>query len=130
MDGIGHITILVRDYDEALDFYTRKLGFHKIRDDKFGENFRWVSVAPKEDCETLLVFVKADTTEKIKAIGKQSPDHVLITVDTSDIDNDYSEMKKRGVKFRGEPESVMWGKEVVFEDLYGNLFDLVQRNNL
>lgn len=128
MDKMGHLTILVRDYDEALDFYIGKLGFHKISDNKFGEEFRWVSVAPKSDNETLIVFVKADSPEKKEAIGKQAPDHVLVTVDTSDIDNDYNEMKKKGVKFRGKPENVMWGKEVIFEDLYGNLFDLVQRN--
>lgn len=121
----GHITILVKDYDEALSFYTKKLGFTKLSDNTFGPGIRWITVAPNQESQTAIVFVKADTPEKIVAIGKQAPNHVLLTLHTNNIDQDFKELKTNGVKFHGRPKEVPWGKEVVFEDLYGNLFDLV-----
>lgn len=128
MMKIGHFSILVKDYDEAANFYTEKLGFVKLADNAFGPDMRWISVAPKKSNETLIVFVKADTPAKKAAIGKQAPGHVLITIDTDNIERDYKKMKEGGVKFHGAPQAVQWGKEVVFEDLYGNLFDLVERS--
>jgi hypothetical protein len=74
-------------------------------------------------------LVKADTKEKLKALGKQAGDHVLLTVETDNYQKDYEAMKAKGVKFRGTPEKQPYGTEVVFEDLYGDLFDLIQRFN-
>ena len=124
---IGHVTLLVKDFDEALTFYVEKMGFQKCRDDKFAEDMRWVTVSPKDQPDLELTFVLADTEEKLKALGKQAGDHVFMTVQTDDCKRDYETMKAKGVKFFGEPRKQMWGTEVVFEDIYGNLFDLIQR---
>ncbi len=128
MKKFGFITILVRDYNEAVSFYTGKLGFVKLSDVTFGPGMRWITVAPMETSETAIIFVKADTAEKAAAVGRQAPGHVLLTVETSHLDRDYQKMQEQGVKFLGRPEPVPWGKEVVFEDLYGNLFDLMERD--
>jgi catechol 2,3-dioxygenase-like lactoylglutathione lyase family enzyme len=124
---IGHITILVNDFDEALQFYVEKLGFVKRQDTKFWGDNRWITVSPKDQPESELTFVKADTEEKRKALGKQAGDHVFMTMQTDDCKRDFQVLKERGVKFHGEPTEQMWGIEVVFEDIYGNLYDLVQR---
>ena len=88
---------------------------------------RWVTVSPKDQPDLELTFVLADTEEKLKALGKQAGDHVFMTLQTDDCERDYRIMKAKGVKFYGEPTKQMWGTEVVFEDLYGNLYDLIQR---
>lgn len=124
---IGHITILVKDFDEALAFYVDKLGFQKIQDTKFWGNMRWVTVSPADQPDIELTFVLADTEEKKAAVGKQAGDHVFLTMQTNDCRRDYKEMKAKGVKFQGEPTEQPYGVEVVFEDLYGNLYDLIQR---
>ena len=124
---IGHITLLVKDFDEAISFYVEKLEFVTRQDTKFwGEN-RWATVSPEDQTDAELTFVLADTEKKKAALGKQAGDNVLMTVQTDDCRRDYQAMKERGVKFYGEPTDQMWGVEVVFEDLYRNLYDLVQR---
>ena len=123
---IGHITILVRDQDDALKFYTEKLGFKKRQDTMFGDRMRWVTVSPSGQPDLEITFVSADSKEKQKALGKQAGDLVLLTVETDDCQKDYEAMKAKGVKFHGTPEKQPYGTEVVFEDLYGNLLDLVQ----
>jgi catechol 2,3-dioxygenase-like lactoylglutathione lyase family enzyme len=124
---IGHVTLLVRDFDEAVRFYVEKLGFKKRQDTKFWGDMRWVTVSPRDQPDLELTFVLADTEEKLKALGKQAGDHVFMTLDTDDCKRDYEAMKAKGVKFYGEPTEQAWGIEVVFEDLSGNLYDLVQR---
>jgi len=124
---IGHVTLLVRDFDEAAAFYVEKLGFKKRQDTKFWGDMRWVTISPKDQPDLELTFVLADTEEKRKALGRQAGDHVLMTLETDDCKRDYEAMKAKGVKFYGEPTEQVWGIEVVFEDLYGNLYDLVQR---
>lgn len=120
------VTLLVRDQDEALDFYVDKLGFQKRDDRSYGEGFRWVTVAAPGQSDPALTLVKADTDEKRQAVGKQAAGQPLFVIETDDFDATYQEMKSRGVKFMGEPEAQPWGQEVVFQDLYGNLFDLLQ----
>lgn len=127
MNKIGHVTLLVKDFDEALKFYTEKLGFVKRQDQAFWEGMRWVTVSPKDQTDLELTFVLADTKEKRAALGKQAGDHVFMTLQTDDCKRDYEAMKARGVKFYDVPTEQMWGIEVVYEDLYGNLFDLIQR---
>lgn len=124
---IGHITLLVKDFDEALKFYVEKLSFQKRQDTKFWEDLRWVTVSPNDQTDIELTFVLADTEEKKKALGKQAGDHVFMTLQTDDCKRDYETMRAKGVKFYGEPAKQAWGIEVVFQDLYGNLFDLIQR---
>jgi len=124
---IGHVTLLVQDFDEALEFYVEKMGFVKRQDTKFWGDMRWVTVSPSDQPDFELTFVLADTDEKRKALGKQAGDHVFMTVETDDCKRDYEAMKAKGLKFYDEPTEQAWGTEVVFEDLYGNLFDLVQR---
>jgi catechol 2,3-dioxygenase-like lactoylglutathione lyase family enzyme len=124
---IGHITLLVKDFDEAASFYVEKLGFRREQDTKFWGDMRWITVSPKDQPDLELTFVIADTENKLKALGKQAGDHVFMTLQTDDCKRDYEAMKSKGVKFHGEPTKQMWGIEVVFEDLYGNLFDLIQR---
>ena len=124
---IGHITLLVKDQDEAARFYTEKLGFKKRSDTFFGEGMHWVTVSPVRERNLGITFVKSDSEEKLKALGKQAGDHVLLTMETDDCQKDYETMKKKGAKFYGKPRKQPYGTEVVFEDLYGNLFDLIQR---
>jgi catechol 2,3-dioxygenase-like lactoylglutathione lyase family enzyme len=125
---LGHVTVLVKDYDEALDFYVKKLGFEKRADNPMGKDYRWVTVAPLGQKEIAIVFVLADTREKQARVGSQVANHVFFVLETDDCEGDYRAMKARGVRFFGEPKEMPWGKEVVFEDLYGNRFDLLQIN--
>lgn len=123
---MGHLTILVRDYDEAIRFYTEVLGFKLTADNQFGNGQRWVSVAPYNQKEIRIVFVIADTPKKLERVGNAVADHVLLVLETDNCLEDYQLLKSKGVNFFGEPEDMPWGIEVVFEDLYGNRFDLLQ----
>ena len=126
LNKIGHITLLVKDQDEALKFYVEKLGFQKRQDAMLG-SMRWLTVSAKDQADLELTFVLADSEEKRRALGKQAGDHVFLTLETDDCRKEYKALKARGVKFYGKPEVQPWGIDVVLEDLYGNLFDLVQR---
>ena len=126
MNKIGHITLLVKDVDEALNFYTEKIGFQKHQDLMLGP-MRWVTVSPKDQPDIALTFVLADSEEKRRSVGKQAGDHVFLTLETNDCRKEYKTLKTKGVKFYGKPEVQPWGIDVVFEDIYGNLLDLVQR---
>ena len=123
---MGHVTILVRDYDEAIRFYTEVLGFELTADNQFGNGQRWVSVAPYNQKEIRIVFVIADTPEKLERVGNAVANHVLLVLETDNCLEDYQLLKSKGVNFFGEPEDMPWGIEVVFEDLYGNRVDLLQ----
>jgi catechol 2,3-dioxygenase-like lactoylglutathione lyase family enzyme len=127
MNHIGHITLLVKDQDEALKFYIEKLGFQKRQDIVISGNTRWVTVSPKGQADLELTFVVADSEDKRKALGKQAGNHVFLTLETDDCRKEYKALKAKGIKFYGKPEVQAWGVDVVLEDLYGNLFDLVQR---
>jgi catechol 2,3-dioxygenase-like lactoylglutathione lyase family enzyme len=125
--NIGHITLLVKDQDEALKFYTEKLGFQKCQDTLLWGKIRWVTVSLKTQTDVELTLVLADSDEKRNAVGKQAGDHVFLTLETDNCRTAYKALKAKGIKFYGKPEERAWGVEAVFEDLYGNLFDLVQR---
>ena len=116
MMKIGHITLLVKDFDEALKFYVEKLGFEKRQDTSLGKACVG-SLFRQKTSDLELTFVLADTEEKQKALGKQAGDHVFMTLQTDDCKRDYEAMKAKGVKFYGEPTKQMYGTEVVFEDL-------------
>jgi catechol 2,3-dioxygenase-like lactoylglutathione lyase family enzyme len=124
---LRHITLLVKDQEEALKFYTEKLGFIKREDQLIWmDTMRWLAVSPKNQQETLLSLVKAEPQDE-HLVGKQSGNHVFMTILTNDVEKDYKELKERGVNFMLRPETQSWGIEAVFEDLYGNRFDLIQR---
>jgi catechol 2,3-dioxygenase-like lactoylglutathione lyase family enzyme len=124
---IGHITILVKNQDEAVSFYTQALGFLKQNDALLGNSMRWITVSPPNQTDLQLTLVLADTPAKQAAVGKQAGDHVLFTMETDNCQQDYRTLKSKGVKFWGKPEKRPYGTEVVFEDLYGNLCDLIER---
>lgn len=124
---VGHITILVKDQDEAAKFYIEKLGFVKRQDTFFGPSMRWVTVSPGGQRDLELTFVKAETEDYLKTVGRQAAGHVLLTLETDNCKRDFEEMRLKGVKFHGEPTRQMYGVEVVLEDLYGNRLDLIER---
>ena len=127
MKNIRHITLLVRDVDEALKFYTEKLGFVKRLDTKvWFDTVRWVTISFKDQPDVELTLVLADTEEKEMAVGKQTGEHIFLTIRTDNFDQDYNDLKSKGVNFMTHPEEREWGIDAVFEDLYGNLIDLIQ----
>jgi catechol 2,3-dioxygenase-like lactoylglutathione lyase family enzyme len=123
---IAFVTLLVRNYDEAIDFYVGKIGFELLSNDTYGNGSRWVTLTPSKVSGTAVVMVEADTPGKAERVGTQAADHVFLVVHTDDCRRDYEAMRARGVSFWSEPREVPWGVEAVFEDLYGNRLDLVQ----
>ena len=124
-----HIALVVRDYDEAIEFYTRKLHFTLVEDTyQPAQDKRWVVVAPPGSSETTLLLARAATPEQDKFIGNQSGGRVFLFLQTDDFWRDYREMVSLGIKFVREPKEESYGTVAVFEDLYGNLWDLIQRN--
>ncbi len=122
---IAHISLLVRDYDEAIDFYTNKLGFGLVEDTKMSETKRWVIVSPRgSDCSLLLA--KAKNEEQIKAIGNQTGGRVFLFLHTDDFWRDYNRLIELNIKFVKPATEQEYGTVAVFEDLYGNLWDLVE----
>ena len=130
--SIFHIALVVRDYDEAIAFYTEKLHFTLIEDTYQPEqDKRWVVVAPPgSNGGTSLLLARASKPEQIPFIGNQTGGRVFLFLNTDDFWRDYNDMRSQGVKFIREPKQESYGTVAVFEDLYGNLWDLVQRNNL
>jgi catechol 2,3-dioxygenase-like lactoylglutathione lyase family enzyme len=123
---IAHVSILVRDYDEAIAFYTNVLRFALIEDRALAEGKRWVIVAPPGYRETGLLLAKASTPEQESRIGNQTGGRVFLFLHTDDFWRDYDDMKSRGVRFREEPRQEDYGTVAVFEDLYGNKWDLLE----
>ena len=124
---ITHVTLLVRDQDEALRFYTEKLGFEVATDMSMPDcGMRWLTVRPKGQTGLELTLMPADTPEKQAAVGKQAGGHLLFVVATDDCQKEYERLKAAGVKVAAPPKEQPWGIETQFEDLYGNGFDLLQ----
>lgn len=125
--SIAHIALVVRDYDEAIEFYTRKLHFTLVEDTYQAEqDKRWVVVAPPGSSGTTLLLARAATPEQAKFIGNQSGGRVFLFLQTDDFWRDYREMISLGINFVREPKEEPYGTVAVFEDLYGNLWDLIQ----
>ena len=130
MQSIVHIALLVRDYDEALEFYTKKLKFELIEDTYQSEqDKRWVVIAPPGEMGTTLLLARASKPEQESFIGNQSGGRVFLFLNTDDFWRDYREMVAAGIKFIREPKNAEYGTVAVFEDLYGNLWDLLQLND-
>ena len=123
--SIAHIALVVADYDEAIKFYTEKLGFELIEDTPQSETKRWVLVAPK-DSQCQLLLAKAVGDEQQSRIGNQTGGRVFLFLRTDDFQRDYNDYLSKGVKFVREPKIEDYGTVAVFADLYGNLWDLVE----
>ena len=122
---IAHIALLVRDYDEAIQFYTGKLHFTLVEDTVLSETKRWVLLAPKGG-ECCLLLAKAANTEQETRIGDQTGGRVFLFLYTDNFRRDYETMVKEGVEFVREPKVETYGTVAVFKDLYGNLWDLLE----
>lgn len=127
--NIVNIALVVKDYDEAIDFYVNKLGFELIEDTYQPEqDKRWVVVAPPNSHGTALLLARASTPEQQKFIGDQAGRRVFLFLNTDDFWRDYERMKSIGIRFIREPQEQDYGTVAVFEDLYGNRWDLLQLN--
>jgi len=124
---IGYIAVVVRDYDEALDFYVNTLGFALIEDTFIeSQNKRWVLVAPPGSTESRLLLARAVGDEQAARVGNQTGGRVFLFLHTDDFWRDFRSYQERGVVFVREPKEESYGTVAVFADLYGNLWDLLQ----
>jgi len=126
---IAHIALLVADYDEAISFYVDKLHFDLLEDTILSETKRWVLVAPKGSQDFSLLLAKADGAIQKQSIGNQSGGRVFLFLNTDNFDRDYQNLMDNNIEIVREPKTEEYGKVLVFKDLYGNLWDLIQRNN-
>ncbi len=122
--------MVVRDYDEAIAYFTQSLGFELIEDsgatDRNGDDKRWVLLAPKGSRGTRLLLARASNDEETSRIGNQTGGRVFLFLHTDDFQRDYEAMKARAVKFQETPRTEPYGTVAVFQDLYGNKWDLLQ----
>lgn len=124
--NIAHIALVVKDYDEAIEFYTNKLDFIILEDTKLSEEKRWVMIAPPGAKECCLLLAKAANEEQLKSVGNQTGGRVFLFLHTDDFWRDFNSYSERGIHFVRPPASFDYGQVAVFEDLYGNLWDLIQ----
>lgn len=124
---LAALTLLVRDYDEAIAWFTLRLGFRLIEDTQLGDGKRWVVMRPPGAVETGLLLARAATAEQAASIGKQAGGRVFLFLETDDFARDHQAMLTRGVVFREAPRHEPYGTVAVFEDLYGNPWDLIER---
>jgi catechol 2,3-dioxygenase-like lactoylglutathione lyase family enzyme len=122
---ITHVTLVVRDYDEALEFFTNAMGFELLEDTPLGDGKRWIVVGPRGSGGSNLLLARA-TPEQVSSVGNQSGGRVFLFLHTDDFWRDYRAMRAKGVKFNEEPREESYGTVAVFEDLYGNKWDLLQ----
>jgi catechol 2,3-dioxygenase-like lactoylglutathione lyase family enzyme len=127
---IVHIALVVDDYDDAIRFYTERLGFNLVEDSRLSETKRWVLVAPKGASECCLLLAKAATEEQKSRIGNQTGGRVFLFLETDDFWRDYNKMIADGIRFVRPPQEEDYGTVAVFADLYGNLWDLIQRKEI
>ena len=122
---ITHMALVVRDYDDAIAFYTQKLGFRLLEDTVLSETKRWVLVAPPGAKECALLLARAVGPAQENAIGNQTGGRVFLFLHTDNFYRDYQAMLDKGVRFVRPPAKENYGTVAVFEDLYGNLWDLI-----
>lgn len=127
---LAHIALVVRDYDEAINFYVNKLNFDIIEDTRLSDEKRWVLIKPKGDYNFNLLLAKAINEEQKSRIGNQTGGRVFIFLSTDDFDRDYKNLIKNKIRIIRKPKVEPYGKVCVFEDLYGNLWDLIEHNKL
>lgn len=123
---LAHVAIVVKDYDEAIEYYTRKLNFTLIEDTKMSESKRWVLISPGDPTSALILLAKAADERQEAAIGNQTGGRVFLFLHTDNFDRDYNYYSQNGVKFIRRPVEEPYGKVAVFEDMYGNKWDLIE----
>lgn len=128
--SIGSVALLVRDYDEAIAFYCGSLRFRVVEDTPLGPAKRWVLLEPPGEGSCRLLIARADGPRQEAAVGDQAGGRVFLFLQTDDFDRDYRDMRAKGVRFNEEPRHEAYGTVAVFEDLYGNKWDLImERRN-
>jgi catechol 2,3-dioxygenase-like lactoylglutathione lyase family enzyme len=125
---IAHIALVVNDYDEAIAFYTQKLDFQLLEDTKLSDTKRWVMVAPQGAKECCLLLAKAANEQQAASVGNQTGGRVFLFLFTDNFWRDYEKLKSREIKFVRPPQELEYGTVAVFEDLYGNMWDLIEPN--
>lgn len=129
IQSIVHIALVVKDYDEAIEFYTRKLHFHVVEDIYQPEqDKRWVVISPPGSVGTTILLARASKPEQEPFVGNQTGNRVFLFLNTDDFWRDYHDMVAKGIEFVREPKEQDYGIVAVFKDLYGNLWDLLQMN--
>lgn len=126
MRKISHISILVDDYDKAIAFYTEKLNFVLLEDTIIDDNKRWVKIAPNKESEFSLLLAKASNEVQKSRIGNQTGGRVFLFLYTDDFENDYLNLLHKNIKIIREPKTESYGKVLIFEDCFGNLWDLIE----
>jgi catechol 2,3-dioxygenase-like lactoylglutathione lyase family enzyme len=124
--SLAHVAIVVSDYDEAIEFYTRKLQFDLIEDTRLSATKRWVLVRPKGSAGCCLLLAKAANDEQISRIGNQTGGRVFLFLYTDDFERDYQWLLTQNIAIVRPPAWEAYGKVAVFEDLYGNKWDLIE----
>jgi catechol 2,3-dioxygenase-like lactoylglutathione lyase family enzyme len=122
---IAHVALIVNNYDEAIQFYTKKLDFELVEDTILSESKRWVRIRPKGADGCCVLLAKAVGDEQIGRVGNQTGRRVFLFLYTDDFWSDYKQMLQKGIHFVHEPKEETYGTVAVFEDLYGNLWDLI-----
>ena len=127
MQDIRHVALVVRDYDEAIDFFCGKLRFDLVEDTYQPEqDKRWVVVRPPGSTGASILLARASRPEQEPFVGRQTGGRVFLFLETNDFWRDFERMRAAGIRFAREPKEASYGTVAVFEDLYGNLWDLVQ----
>jgi len=126
---IAHIALVVDDYDKAIEFYTQKLHFDLIEDTVLSDTKRWVLVAPKGSQECRLLLAKAASTSQLSSVGNQTGGRVFLFLYTDNFQRDFENLQKQNIKIIRQPITESYGTVAVFEDLYGNLWDLIEPSN-
>ena len=123
---MAHIALLVDDYDKAIAFYTQKLDFELIADEKLSETKRWVLVRPKGSGNCSILLAKADGEKQTGVIGNQSGGRVFLFLNTDDFERDYNMLTDNEIRIIRPPSTEVYGRVLVFEDIYGNKWDLIE----
>lgn len=126
---IANIALVVENYDEAIEFYTKKLQFELLEDTDLGAGKRWVQVSPPNSNGTNLLLAQASNEQQLKSVGNQTGGRVFLFLHTDDFWRDYKQMKAKGIVFSEQPRVEEYGTVVVFQDLYGNQWDLLQSSS-
>ncbi|MGK5629454.1 VOC family protein [Streptomyces sp. URMC 123] len=129
MSHLGLVTLVVRDYDEAIDYYVNALGFELVEDTLLSDGKRWVVVSPPGARETALLLARAARPEQVERVGDQTGGRVALFLHTDDFERDHARMVAAGVVFEEPPREESYGTVAVFRDLYGNRWDLLSLRN-
>lgn len=126
--NLAHIAIVIEDYDQSIEYFTKTLLFDLIEDTVLSETKRWVIVRPQSSTGASILLAKAANDEQKSRIGNQTGGRVFLFLHTTDFDFYYNHLIKNSVKIVRQPVTETWGKVAVFEDIYGNLWDLIEKN--